>query len=53
MTNTKKAESFNVSRLCKVPRLVMDLTAGRLALNNVSFLVADEDLACEDLLIGL
>lgn len=53
LTNTKKAESFNFSRLWKVPRLVMELSAGRLAINNVSFLVTDDDLACEDPLIGL
>lgn len=31
-------------------RLVLDLFAGHLALNNVSFLIADNDLSCEDVL---
>lgn len=47
------AEVFHFSRVWNVPRLVLQLSSGRLALKNVSFLVADDELSCEDLLIGL
>lgn len=53
LTPTNKAQKFRYSRIWKVPRLVMKLPAGRLALNNMSFLAADGDLICEGLLIGL
>lgn len=47
------AETFTFSRSWTPPRLVLKLSAGPLALLNVRFLVADADLAVEDLLIGL
>lgn len=49
----EEADVFTFSRTWLVPRLVLELSSGRLALRNVSFLVADKDLSCEDLLIGL
>lgn len=52
LTASDKPESFTFSRVWKVPRLVMELSAGRLALNNISFLVADANLSCEDVLVG-
>ena len=48
-----KAQTFRFSRSGMVPRTVLHLSAGQLALINVSFLIADDDLTCEDLLIGL
>jgi transposase InsO family protein len=48
-----EAEQFSFSRTWTVPRLVLHLAAGQLALLNVTFLVADDELSCEDLLIGL
>lgn len=47
------AQSFTFSRRWTPPRTVLRLVAGPLALVNVTFLVADADLAVEDLLIGL
>lgn len=49
----KQAEVFHFSRVWTVPRLVLQLSSGRLALKNVSFLVAYNELSDEDLLIGL
>lgn len=49
----KNTQSFTFSRSWLAPRLVLHLSSGRMALCNISFLVADDDLACEDLLIGL
>lgn len=45
--------TFTFSRIWQVPRLILELASGRLALRNISFLVADSELAAEDLLIGL
>lgn len=45
--------SFTFSRLWTVPRLVLELSAGQMALINVEFLVADDEIACEDVLVGL
>ena len=48
-----EAQSFFVSRTWVAPRTVLQLSSGQLALANVTFLVADDDLACEELIIGL
>lgn len=47
------AEKFTFSRTWTPTRIVMKLAAGPLALLNVELLVADADLAAEDVLIGL
>lgn len=46
-----KPQTFKFSRMWKVPRLTFHLAAGPMALFNF-FLVSDDDLACEDLLLG-
>ena len=46
-------QRFTASREWVVPRLILGLSAGPLALLNVAFLVTDAQLADEDLLIGL
>lgn len=46
-------QKFTFSRTWTPPRTVLLLSAGPLALVNVTFLVADADLSVEDLLIGL
>lgn len=53
LTDAGPAQTFNLSRKWTVPRLVLELSSGRMALRNVAFLVADDDLAFEDVLIGL
>lgn len=45
--------TFSFSRTCNVPRLVLKLPARKIALLNVKFLVAEDDTAFEDLLLGL
>ena len=45
-------QSFAFSRTWQAPRTVLQLPSGSLALANITFLIADNDLACEDLLIG-
>jgi len=47
--------TFPFSRAWTVPSTVLHLSSGRLALKNITFLVADDDdaMVCEDLLIGL
>lgn len=47
------AEKFTFSRTWTPPRTVLQLLVGPLALVNVTYLVADADLAAESLLIGL
>lgn len=47
-----EAQAFKFSRTWTVPRTVLNLPSGKLAVLNVSFLVADDDLACENALIG-
>lgn len=49
---TDSAECFSLSRTWNVPRNILHLASGILALMNISFLVADDDLACKDLPIG-
>eukprot|EP00178_Gracilaria_changii_P000257 TRINITY_DN1027_c0_g1_i1.p2 TRINITY_DN1027_c0_g1~~TRINITY_DN1027_c0_g1_i1.p2 ORF type:complete len:1106 (+),score=114.18 TRINITY_DN1027_c0_g1_i1:5972-9289(+) len=46
------AERFTFSRTWTVPRTILHLASGTLALMNISFLISDDDLACEHLLIG-
>lgn len=53
LRDSSEAASFTFSRVWTVPRLVLKLSAGQMALLNVSFLVADDETACEDLLVGL
>lgn len=48
-----EAQQFTANRRWEVPRLLLKLAAGPLALLNVSFIVLDAQLAAEDLLIGL
>lgn len=45
--------TFTFSRTWIVPLLVMKLSAGRMALLNVTFLFTNDEMACEDLLVGL
>lgn len=53
LTNTSQGGDYQFSRVWKLPRLVMELSTGRMALNNIAFLISDAKLASEDLLIGL
>ena len=48
----EKAQTFTANREWIIPRIVLKLTAGPLALLNVSFLVTDAEISDEDLLIG-
>ena len=52
LCDNNEATKFTFSRTCIVPMVVMHLSAGQLALLNVIFLVADANIAFEDLLIG-
>lgn len=53
LKNGEDEHSFSFSRSWTCPRTVMHLASGQLALTNVTFLVADAELACEPLIIGL
>ena len=53
LRNRKNPDSFQFSRSYTIPRLILHLSAGQLALTKAMFLVSDDDLAEEDLLIGL
>lgn len=53
LTAEEKPKTFDFSRQWTVPRLVLNLSSGRMPLTTITFLVADDDLACEDILIGL
>lgn len=46
------AQTFKFLYTWSIPRTVLILSSERLALRNISFLVADDNLACEDILIG-
>ena len=46
-------QDFSFSRSWTVPKTVLHLSSDQLALKHVTFLVLDDDLANEDLLIGL
>lgn len=48
-----EAQSFCFSRTWTVLRTVLHLASRRLALRNLTYLIAHDDLACEDLFIGL
>lgn len=48
-----KAQTFTFSHTWTAPRTIMHLSSGQLALSNVKFLVSDDALVSEDLLIGL
>lgn len=47
-----EAQSFSFSRMWCVPRTVLQLSSGWLAILNVSYLVADDELSGEGLPIG-
>lgn len=51
----KKEESavYMFSHSCTVPRTVLHLSPGKLALKNISFLVPDDQVESEEVLIGL
>lgn len=53
MKHGEDAEEFTLSRKWLVPRIILQPSMGKSALTNISFLVADEALSCEDILIGL
>lgn len=53
LRDSETTASFTFSRTFHVPRLVLQLSAGQIAVLNVTSLVADEETACEDLLVGL
>lgn len=46
------AQNFTFSRSWCIPHSTLYLSSGCLALQNISFLVANDGLACEDVLIG-
>lgn len=48
-----EAQTSSFSRAWTARRIVLKVSSGRMALLNLKFLVADEDLTSEDLLIGL
>lgn len=48
-----KAQTFRFSRTWTPPRTVLRLSTGPLALTNLKFFVADDELAAEEILIGL
>lgn len=52
LTSSTEPETFTFSRKWLAPRIILELSTGRLALRNVSFLVADAHLSCEDILLG-
>ncbi len=47
-----EANEFTFSRVWVVPRTVLKLLSEKLGIMNISFLVADEELAAESILIG-
>lgn len=49
----EQAQLFQFSRSWTPPRTVLQLAAGQLALINVTYFVADDNITCENLLIGL
>lgn len=51
LTSTDRAETFQFSRVWKVPHLVMELPSRRLARTKTSF--SDAAIASEDVIIGL
>lgn len=48
-----EAQSFTFSRLWTCPRTILYLAAWNIALIDITNLIADDELACEELLIGL
>lgn len=53
LKDTEIAQKFSFSGTWTPPRTILHLNAGPLALLNASFLVADDKLSVEDMLIGL
>lgn len=49
----EKEQEINFSRSCTSPRTTVQLSSGQLALTNISYLVADDHLCWEDILLGL
>lgn len=52
LTSGEEAQTFSFSHTWTSPRTVLYLSVGQLALVGVTFVVADDDLACEDMHIG-
>jgi len=52
LTKEKEPIEFTFSKVWMVPRTVLHLSSGKLAVLNISFLVADDDLTSGGLLIG-
>lgn len=53
LCKNEDAQTFRSSRSWLVPGDMLHPARGQLIICNVSFFVADDDLACEDLLIGM
>lgn len=51
LSSDEKGQKFKFSRKLKVFCLTFYLATGPLELLSISFLVGDEELACEDLLV--
>lgn len=49
--SSDEAERFSFFRIWTVPRTILQLTLGNVALMNLWFLAADDELECGDLLI--
>jgi len=52
LTRDKQPQEFTFSKVWTVPRTVLHLSSGKLAVLNISFLVADDDLTAGGILIG-
>lgn len=52
LQTVEKPDAFSFSRKWTEPRTIIHLATGQLALSNITFLIADEELARKDLLIG-
>lgn len=52
LKTNNKVEKLTFYRLWKITSLVLELSAGTMAILNVSFIGADEDIECEDKLLG-
>lgn len=52
LKGTSDLAFFSFSRIWKVPRLVLELSSGRITPLNASFLIPDDKVACKVLLMG-
>lgn len=50
---SEQLATFSFSRTCLVPRLILNLSTGQMALTNETFLFVGDDGTCKDLLVGL